>query len=253
MITLLQCEFKKTRRRYIFLTALIITALELFWAFYGNYDADSLKNGWMLLLYQFPLTNAIFLPLLSIVVSSRLSDTEHKGEMFKQLCCITKKGKLYDAKFLYGFSMVLLCIMISWGVTMIFGMAKGFAGAVPLRLYLLYLLFTIVPTIAIYIFQYTLSIIFKNQAITFFAGIIGEFCGIFSMFISQIPFLRKALIWGHYGVLQFVGMYGWNKDTRMKNVYFEVYNIDWLFFGIMIVVSIVMYMVGRKLFCEREV
>lgn len=253
MITLLKCELKKTRHRYIFLTAIIITIVEMCWAFYGEYTEESLKFGWMMFLYQFPLINAIFLPLLSIVVSSRISDIEHKGEMFKQLCCITPKGKLYDAKFIYGLSIVLLCVIISWMVTIVFGTVKGFAGEVPIKLYLLYLLFTIMPTIAIYIFQHTLSILFKNQAITFFAGIIGEFCGIFSMFLSQIPLLRKSILWGYYGVLQFVGMFGWSKDTRMSNVYFDIFNIDWLFFGILIVASIVMYIVGRKLFCEREV
>lgn len=253
MIDLLKCEYLKTRKRYIFVTAVIITAIQLVWALYSKYGDFQIKNGWMLFLYQFPLVNAIFIPILTIIVSSRLCDIEHKGEMIKQLCVITDKGKLFDAKFLYGLFIVLFCNVLSWSVTIIFGCIKGFGGNVPVKLYLLYLLFTITPTISIYILQHTLSLLFKNQAVTFFVGIIGVFTGVFSMFLPQIPILRKIFIWGWYGVLQLVGMFGWTKQTRMENVYFEVMDIDWTFFCIMVIVSVVMYIVGRKMFCESEV
>lgn len=253
MIKLLQCEFQKTRGRYIFITALVITAAQICWMFYGNYNEFIIKNGWMMFLYQFPLINAIFMPVLSIIVSSRLCDIEHKGAMLKTLAAIMEKGGIYDAKFIYGLLIVLFCNILSWSAAVIFGYIKGFGGDMPIRLYLLYLLFTVVPTIAVYIFQHTLSMLFKNQAVTFFAGIIGTFGGVFSMFLPQLPWMRKSLIWGYYGVLQFVGLFGWEKETRYANAYFEVINIDWLFFGILITACIVMYIIGRMLFCGKEV
>lgn len=252
MIQLLQCEFKKTRRRFLFLTVLGITVIEMGWALYGQYDADALRFGWMTFLYQFPLYNALFLPVLAIVVSSRLCDMEHKGMMFKQLCVIIPKGKIYDAKLLYGLGCVWISVLLSWFTLLIFGTCIGFVGKPPLHLYFLYLLFTIVPATVIYIFQHTLSILFQNQAIPFFVGIIGEFCGVFAMFLPQVPLLRKALLWGHFGVLQFVGMYGWSQETRMSKVYYEVMDIEWPFFGVLFIIGIVIYLVGRKLFCERE-
>ena len=253
MIILLQCEYKKTRRKYLFLTALGITAIQLCWALYGTHPEDTLKWGWMMFLYQFPLINAIFLPLLSIIVSSRLADLEHKGVMLKCLAVITDKKRIYDAKLIYGLSIVLLCNLISWCVTILSGYIIGFSGAVPLRLYALYLLFTLTPTIVIYMLLHALALLFRNQAVTFFTGIIGTFIGLFSMFLPSFPLLRKLLPWGYYGALQFVGMFGWTKETRMKNVYFATMDIDWMAYGILIVMGIAFYLIGEKLFERKEV
>ncbi len=253
MIGLLKCEYRKTRRRYVFITALVITACELVFAFYGKYEGFILENGWMSFLYQLPLINSIFFPVLSIVVASRLCDIEHKGQQLKLLCTMTEKGRLYDAKLLYGLGIVSLCLAVTFGAEIIFGKVMGFGGELPVKLYLIYMLFTAAPTFAVYVFQHTLSMLFKNQAIPFFAGIIGEFAGLFSMFLPQLPALRKAIIWGYYGVLQFVGLYGWTKETRYENAYFEIYDRDWTFFAVLVVLTVVMYLIGRKLFDMKEV
>ena len=252
MIKLLKCEYMKTRRRYVLLTALAVTAVLLAWLCYGNYGEDFLRIAWMGFLYQMPLANAIFLSLLSIIVSSRLGDIEHKGVMLKQLAVTTERGKLYDAKFIYGFAIVLLCTMISWGGVIVYGYYKGFEGDVPIKLYLLYLLFTIAPTLAVYIFQHMVSLCFKNQAVTFFAGIIGTFCGVFSMFLPQFPWLRKIFIWGYYGVLQFVGLFDWTPDDRYKLAHFDVIPIDWTFFGVLLAICVIMYILGRMMFKRKE-
>lgn len=257
MIRLLKCEYKKTRRRYIFLTAVIMTVLLLVWALYGNYSGDNgnfiMQNGWLMFLYQLPLTNAIFFPLLAIIIASRLADIEHKGNNFKIICTITEKKKLYDAKLLYGIGIMVFSVIMFWTVTVIFGRLIGFAGEIPIKLYLLYLLFILTPTIAVYIFQHSLSMIFKNQAIAFFIGILGEFVGVFSMFLPSLPYLRRSVLWGYYGVLQFVGMFGWSKETRYENVYFEIMDIDWKSFLILTAAAVVIYLIGRRIFCEREV
>lgn len=250
MSKLLKCEFLKTRRCYVFVMALAITAIELAWIFYGKYSDDALQKGWMMFLYQLPLVNAIFIPLLSIVVASRLCDVEHKGGMFKQICAIAEKGKVYDAKLLYGLGIMTLSVCIQFVMIFFGGKYLGFGGKFPLNLYMLYALFTIIPSITIYIFQHSLSMLFKNQAIPFFAGVIGEFCGVFAMFLSQLPWLRKSLIWGYYGVLQFVGA-DWNRETRISNYY--LLDIDWSFFAVLIAITIALYFIGKKLFCESEV
>lgn len=254
MIRFLQCEYRKTRGRYLFLTALVITAAQLCWILNGSYtDEFVLKNGWMMLLYQLPLANAVFLPVLSMVVSSGLCDIEHRGTMFKQLYVIAERGKLYDAKLYYGLMIMLFCVTVSWFITIIFGYAKGFGGDLPVRLYLLYLLFTVIPTAAVYIFQHSLSMIFKNQAIPWIAGLLGAFLGIFSMFLPSFPVLRRMVLWGYYGTLQLVGLFGWTKETRYANAYFEVMKTDWLFFGVLIAAGLAMYLNGRMVFCRKEV
>ncbi len=252
MIRLLKCEFIKTRRCYVFLTALAITVLYILVELHGDYSG-MLRHGWRMWLYQFPLMNAIFLPLTATVIASRLCGIEHKGAMLKQLFCCVNRGKLYDAKLLFGLAIMTLCVLLSWSAAVIYGSYIGFEGSCPMNLYLLYLLFTLVPTIEIYIFQHTLSLIFKNQAIAFFSGIIGEFAGIFSMFLPQLPYLRSSLLWGHYGALQFVGMFGWEKETRYANVRFDLMPIDWTFFAVIIAAAVLMYFIGRYLFSKREV
>ena len=252
MRTLLKCEYLKTRRRFVWLTALFLSAMMLVWTFHGKYTEDMLRWGWMSFLYQLPLANAIFLPLLAMVVSSRLCDLEHKGVMLKTLAAIADKGKIYDAKLIYGMSIMLFQVVLCWVITIFWGGYKGFGGVVPMRLYLLYLLFTIMPTVELYIFQHTLTLCFKNQAVAFFTGIIGTFCGLFSMFLPQFPWLRKLLFWGHYGALQFVGLFGWTQETKYSNAYYAVMEIDWGFFGATIVVCVVMYIVGRVIFVREE-
>lgn len=253
MIRLLKCELMKIRRCYIFLTALAMTALAAAWSVHGNYGADQIRLGWRMFLYQLPLVNTIFLPFMATITASRLCSIEHKGAMLKQLCAVEKRRKLYDAKLIFGLAIMILAVLIMWCTAVLFGMYKGFAGGCPFDLYLLYLLFTIVPTIEIYIFQHTLSLVFKNQAVSFFTGIIGEFAGLFSMFLPQLPWLRQSLLWGHYGALQFMGMFGWAKETRYANVHFDIMPIDRTFFAALIAVIFIMYFIGRHWFIKKEI
>lgn len=250
MNKLLKCEFLKTRRRYLLAMTLAITAVELCWVLCGNYSADALSKGWMMMLYQLPLLNAIFAPLLSIILASRLCDIEHKGLMLKQLCCIAPRGRLYDTKLIYGLGILLISLAVQLAGVYVGGKFLSFGGAFPLDLYLLYWLFTFVISAAIYLFQHTLSLLFKNQVIPFFIGVIGEFLGIFSMFLPQLPWLRASLLWGYYGVLQFVEG-EWDTVTRISTYY--LMDIDWVFFWVLIAGTAAMYLLGKKLFIEREV
>lgn len=228
-------------------------AVQMCWAFGLNYTDMEIKHGWMLFLYQFPLLNAIFLPFIAVIVASRICDTEHKGAMIKQLCTITPKGKLFDAKLIFGIAVMIISVIIFWLTTIVFGRYKGFEGEVPIRLYVFYLIFTLIPAIEIYILQHTLALCFKNQAIGFFTGITGEFIGILSMFLPQIPILRKIIPWGHFGQLQFVGMFGWTKTTKWQNVYFEILSIDISSIIATLIFIIALYFIGRYIFIKREV
>ena len=252
MIKLLICEFMKTRRRYVFVTALVVTVAMLVWIYPRNFSEDMLRLGWMANLYELPLINSIFMPLLSIIVSSRLCDIEHKGAMLKQLAVTKRRGQIYDAKLLYGLAIMLFCVVLSWGVTIAFGYIADFAGNVPIKLYLLYLLFTAAPTIAVYIFQHTLSLCFKNQAVTFFSGAIGTFFGTFSMFLPQLTWLRRSLIWGYYAVLMFVGLFDWSKENRYRYAHFDVMGIDWNFFIVLLFICAALYVIGREIFKRKE-
>ena len=98
MTALLKAEYLKNRRRYIFLTELALTAAAGAWAFYGSYTGESgsfaLENGYMLYLYQLPLINTIFFPLMCTLIASRLAETEHSGGGFRRLCVIAERGRV---------------------------------------------------------------------------------------------------------------------------------------------------------------
>lgn len=253
MMRLLKCEFLKARRCYIFLTALALTAVCLLWAFYGKYPPDILRLGWRMFLYQLPLVNTIFLPFMAAVIASRICGPEHKGLMLKQLCCMEKRGSLFDVKLLCGLGIMGICVLLMWAATIIFGNYIGFEGTCPIRLYLLYLLFTLVPTLSIYLFHHILSMVFQNQAISFFAGIIGWAVGLFSMFLPSLPWLRKSVLWGYYGALSFVGLFDWNKETRYANAHFDLMPVDWLAFVLLLIATFILYGIGKFLFLRKEI
>lgn len=257
MRKLFKCEYLKTNRRHIIPTALFVTLIACVWAFYDNNRSEDvakfmLQNGWHVVLFQFPLINSIFFPLLSVIIASRLCDLEHKGSCLKLICTLTPRGRLYDAKLLYGLFITQSCVILFWIATIIYGMLCGFGESFPITLYLLYLLFTLVPTAAVYCFQHALSMNFKNPAVPFFTGILGEFVGLFAMFLPQYPILRRAVIWAYYGTLQFMGLYGYTKETRYAYAYFEHMGYDWAAFGILIALTIGIYLIGKTIFCRKE-
>ena len=114
MRRLLRCEYQKSRGRWIFLTALALTVMAAVFALRGDYEGENhlffMENGYLMYLYQLPMVNAIFFPLLGMVVASRLCDLEHKGDNLKLLCTLAEKGRIFDAKLLYGLSITLFCV-----------------------------------------------------------------------------------------------------------------------------------------------
>ena len=254
MIKLLKCELLKMRHKYILIMLLSITIVGLVFSLYGDYSGEFIqKNGWCMMLYQLPLVNGIFFPIAAMVVSSRLADMEHKALAFKQLFTVEKRGRIYDAKLIVGLCMMLLSVVIYWVVILIFGKIIGFYGAIPVGLYLRYLICIAVPTVVLYIIQHGISMLFKNQAVSFFTGAIGTFVGVFSMFLPQIPLLRQLIPWGFYGAMQFMGLFGWTSEERYANAYLEVMPVDSTVYVVIAIYTILFYAVGKYMFCRKEI
>jgi hypothetical protein len=254
MIALLKCEYLKSRRKYIFLTALMLVAFQMAFTLRVKYtEPFVLQNGYMLLLYQLPVTNCIFLPVISTVAASRLCDLEHRGDNFKQLCTVADKGKIFDAKLLYGLVMVCVCVVLGWIVPIMAGKLNGFAGEIPWHYEGMFLLFTLITTAAIYIFQLGLSLLVKNQAAALSVGALGEFIGVFALFLPQLPWLRKSVLWGYYGVLDFVGLYGYTKESRWDKAYLQFEGYDWAGFVTIGIAAVLLYVLFRELFIRKEI
>ncbi len=252
MIRLLKCEYLKTRRRYLLLTVIAAMTVYFIWTFHGSYNAEGIRHGWALFLYQQPVVNTIFMPFFCIIIASRLSAIEHRGAMLKQLCTMTDKGRLYDAKLIYGMFLMSFCVAVSWIGAVLFGMYKGYSGVFPLGLYGLYFIYTLLTVLEIYTLQHFLAIISKNQSVGFFVGITGEFAGLFSLFLPNIEWLRKLVPYGHFGQLDFIGMYGWTKTEHMRNVYFKLMDTENFVFVVALLI-LIFYITGRYIFVRKEV
>lgn len=52
--------------------------------------------------------------------------------------------------------------------------------------------------------------------------------------------------------MQFVGLFGWDKQTRFDNAYFGVMTIDWPAFALLVCLLILIYIVGKYIFSKKE-
>lgn len=242
-------EFEKTRRRKVWLIVAAILLVQTVWSLWsiGRMDAQKLAHGWMFFLYQFPLLNAIMMPVLAAVVASRLCDMEHKGHMLKLLHTVMPAGRLFNAKYLCGALYMLAAGVLQTAVMLAVGYLWGFAGNPPLAKLLVYLLFTTAVNLALLLLQQTLSFLFVNQMVPLTVGLMGGLVGLFMMFFP--PIWERFLLWGYYGVLMLVGM-NWDSSTRISSFYYTP--VDWAGFGTLLLMMCIMYILGRTLFVRKE-
>ena len=101
---LLALEFCKCRRRKLTLVCAGLLAAQLLWfgAYLTRQDAEALAQGWMLLLYNLAMVDAIMLPIGVAVIASRSCELEHRGHTLKLLETAVTPGRLYAAKLAWG-------------------------------------------------------------------------------------------------------------------------------------------------------
>lgn len=250
MIALWKAEYKKTRGRFLMPFVLGLSAISLIWALGGKLSEDAIQKGWYWLLYQMPLINTLMLPVMALLLSSRLGDLEHKNGMLKQLCCVADKGKLFDAKLLYGMGLMLTGIILQWCAIIADGFFRHhFGGRFLWKEYLLLLLFTLAPAGAVYVLQHTLAMCFARPAVSYIVGIVGEFAGVMFLFLPY-RWLLQAVPWGYFGALMIVGL-EYDRETRISMFFYRETN--WAGFVAIIIITIVIYIIGRIAFCKKEV
>lgn len=245
----LSVELYKTRRRRVWLVVAALIAAQFLWALWSftYMDAEDLQQGWLYCLHQFPMLNAIMMPVIAAVVASRLNDIEHQGQTLRLLETLMPAGRLFDAKFLCGAFYMLAAALAQLLIILAAGFAKGFEGALPLRLFGYYLAFTIAVDLVLLLLQQVLSLLLANQMISLTVGLLGAFFGLFSLFFPQG--FQKLAPWGYYGVLMFVGM-DWDRATRISHFYLAP--IDWSGLALLALQFCLIYAVGRALFTKKE-
>lgn len=247
---LLRLEFFKCRRRHILPICAAVLGAELLWfgAFLARQDAEDLAQGWMLMLYNLAMVDAIILPLSVAMLASRSCELEHKGSTLKLLHTLSTPGKLYAAKLAWG-ALVLLGLMA--GRTAAFaamGAALRFPGAIPWGRLGVFTLISWAVSMMVYALQQGLSLYAANQAAALVCGVAGSFLGVLSMLFP--PALMRCVPWGYYGLLALVRM-EWNAATRVMRLF-------WTWpapadIALLCLWAAAFVAVGRALFVKREV
>lgn len=247
---LLQLEFYKCRRRKIVLVCAAVLAVELIWmaVFFTRQDAEDLKWGWMLLLYNLAMVDAIILPISVATLASRNCELEHKGNTWKLLETMARPSQLYTAKLTWGALVLASLLIVRSGIFIAVGIVEGFQGGIPWGRFGLFTLISWAVSMMVYALQQGLSLRFTNQAAALVCGIAGSFLGILSMLFP--PALTRCVPWGYYGLLSLTRM-EWDPDTRFTQFFWQ-----WpqpMDLVLLCLWTVVFLMVGRTLFVRKEV
>ena len=235
-MNLLKLEFFKCRRRHIVLVCAAVLGVELFWfgAFLTRQDAEDLAWGWMLLLYNLALIDAIILPLSVAVLASRSCELEHKGGTWKLLA--------------WGALVLAALLVVRTGIFAAMGMALHFPGTVPWVRFGVFTLISWAVSMMVYALQQGLSLYYANQAVALLCGVAGSFLGILSMLFP--PALVRFVPWGYYGLMALVRM-DWNEATRVTRFFWK-----WPAPADLILLCVwaaAFLLAGRALFVKKEV
>lgn len=209
---------------------------------------DNLRQGWMMLLYNLAMVDAIVLPLSVATLASRNCELEHKGNTWKLLETMAAPGKLYAAKLCWGALVLAVLLVLRAGVFVAMGVAAGFPGEVPWSRFAVFTLISWTVSMMVYALGQGLSLRFANQAAALVCGISGSFLGILSMLFP--PALIRCVPWGYYGLLALVGM-DWDKATRITRFFWQWPSPFDL--ALLAIWAAVFVAVGRTLFVQKEV
>ena len=247
---LLKLEFFKCRRRKILLVCAAVLAVEVIWmaAFLSRQDGEELAGGWMLLLYNLAMIDAIILPVSVATLASRNCELEHKGTTLKLLETMAPPGRLYAAKLAWGGLVLAVLLAVRTGIFAAVGVAVQFHGAIPWGRFGIFTVLSWAVSMMVYALQQGLSLRFVNQAAALVCGIAGSFLGILSMLFP--PALVRCVPWGYYGLLSLVRM-EWDPDTRFTQFFWQwPQPLDLL---LLCLWAAVFLAVGRMLFVRKEV
>lgn len=247
---LLMMEFFKCRRRRIVFVCAAVLAAELAWigVFLARQDAEDLAQGWMLLLYNLALIDAVILPISVATLASRNCELEHKGATLKLLETMASPGKIYAAKLAWGALVLAVLLAIRTGIFIAMGEVLQFPGEIPWERFGLFTLVSWAVSMMVYALQQGLSLYFLNQATALVCGIAGSFLGLLSMLFP--PALIRCVPWGYYGLLALVRM-EWDEVTRYTQFFWKWPEPTDLL--LLCLWTAVFLIVGRALFVRKEV
>ena len=250
MRTYIRLEFYKLRGRLLWVLSflfLLVQGAWMWWAM-GSMRHQEIVQGWCYYVYQLSAANAILLPVLMAGMASRIADVEQRGNMLPLLCTLEQRSTVLLTKLCCG-SWYLLWLLLGQIVTMLLiGLYKGFYNPIPWDYFGYYLLFTGLTTLCIYLVQLLTAMLISNQAVGLIVGVVGSFCGLFSLFLQQ-HVLSKLWLWTYYSQLFLCGM-NWDKETRVTEMYWVT--PDWGAFLLLLVGFLLTLLAGWRLLERKE-
>lgn len=245
----LSVEYRKQRHLYVWLIPLVFLAVLFLWGGAGqrNLSDYDLAQGYSYLLYQIPVLNCIFMPIMLAVISSRICDMEVKGQTWKLLFTLQNKRDFYDRKFLTEFLYLLLFCVGELVMLLLYGMLYGYTEPIPAMLFFQHLAVTLLAGTAVLTLQHILSLLSVNQIIPLLTGLAGSFLGLFSEFFP--PALARFVLWGYFGAFIPYGI-DWNETAREVVLIPKAFPTG-LFAGFC-AFTILFYLLCRHIFLRKE-
>ena len=193
--------------------------------------------------------NGLFLPILSAICVSRISDMEHKGNTWKLLLTVSvKRGQLYAAKYICACIVMLwVCILQVFSISA-YGIFKGFEQPVPSLLLAQFLVGTVLTNMIIITLQQWVSMAVKNQAFALSLGMIGGFIG---MAADLFPLgVRRFFVWSYY-----TGLSPIKQNYVNEQMQFIVQDLSTLLslMAVLILAGIAIYLAGSIHISKQEV
>lgn len=214
----LKAESMKQKGKRNLLVPLAFLMLVFFWTLFllKGIKPEELPFGYSSLLYQYPVMNAILVPLMISVTASRICDMEVKGDTMKILFTLEKRGHFFDCKFLTGMKYLFLFFAGQTALLPVFGKLFGFTQEIPWKHFFLFFISSLSVGTALLLLQEILSLFSHNQILPLIVGLAGSFLGLFSLFFPQN--IMKLVLWGYFAVFSTTGM-NWDKTTRISTYY----------------------------------
>ena len=214
----LKAEAMKQKGKRNILVPVSFLALLFFWTLFllKGIKQEELPFGYFSLLYQYPVMNAILIPLMVSVVASRICNMEVKGDTMKILFTLEKRGHFFDCKFLMGMKYLVLFFVGQTALIPLSGKLFGFTQEIPWKHLLLFFISGFSVATALLLLQEMLSLFSHNQILPLIVGLAGSFLGLFSLFFPAN--IMRLVLWGYFAVFSTTGL-NWNKTTRISTYY----------------------------------
>lgn len=94
-------------------------------------EPGELTQGWMSLLYNLAVIDAVMLPLTISALASRNCELEHKGSTWKLWETVTTPQRLFGAKLAWGAILVGGMLLLRTVLLSLLGLAVGFPTQIP--------------------------------------------------------------------------------------------------------------------------